>query len=91
MKVLPDDVVCYATSPEFTEATLPDGLAGTHRTNADTWAKIVVLEGRLRYHILEPEAVEYELSPDWPGIVEPTIPHRVEPVGKVRFQVEFYR
>ena len=91
MKTLPDNVARYATSPEFTEETLPENLSSSHQTKAGTWAKIVVLEGRLRYHIFEPEVKEHELSPDRPGIVKPTIPHRVEPIGQVRFQVEFYR
>lgn len=91
MKTLPCDVVCYATSPEFTGDAMPANLSGAHQTNAGVWAKIVVQEGRLRYHILEPEPAKYELSPDRPGIVEPTIPHRVEPIGNARFRLEFYR
>ncbi len=91
MKSLPSDAVHRSTTPEFTEETLPDGLKGIHQTAVDTWAKIVVLEGRLRYCILEPEAEEHELSPEQPGIVEPEIRHRVEPIEHVRFRVEFYR
>lgn len=91
MKTLPSHVAHNATSPEFTEETLPESLRNSHQTKAGSWAKIVVLEGRLRYHIFEPEVEEHELSPDQPGIVEPTIPHRVEPIGHVRFRVEFYR
>jgi len=66
-------------------------LKETHRTDGDTRAKIVVLGGRLRYCILEPVVQEHELPPQRPGIVEPAVPHRVEPVGPVRFQLEFYR
>ena len=91
MKDLPGDVSHYATTPEFTDDTLPAGLRDTHRTGGDTWAKIVDVEGRLRYCILEPDVHEHELSPQRPGIVEPAVPHRVEPIGPVRFQLEFYR
>lgn len=91
MKTLPSNVSLYWTSPEFTEDTLPANLSDSHQTAADTWAKIVVLEGRLRYCILEPAAEEHELSPTRYGIVEPTVPHRVEPIEQVRFRVEFYR
>ena len=91
MKVLPNDVNRYWASPEFTEDTLPANLSNSHQTADDTWAKIVVLEGRLRYCILEPEVEEHELSPTRPGIVEPAVPHRVEPIEQVRFRVEFYR
>jgi hypothetical protein len=31
------------------------------------------------------------LSPDTPGVVEPEVPHEVEPLGGVRFFVEFLR
>lgn len=55
------------------------------------WARIVVLEGRLRYRILEPESEEIELSPGRPGIVEPEVLHEVEAPGPVRFHVDFCR
>lgn len=90
MKTLPDGVASYAKSPEFTEQTIPKNLWKSHRTSAGTWGEIVILEGKLRYHILEPEIREVELSPERPGIIEPEVPHEVEAVGKVRFYVEFY-
>ena len=62
-----------------------------HRTKAGTWGKIVVLEGRLRYRILEPEVVDLDLSPGTFGVVEPGVTHEVLPMGDVRFYVEFYR
>jgi hypothetical protein len=50
-----------------------------------------VLEGSLRYRILEPALEEHVLTPGRPGIVEPGVPHEVEPLGNVRFYVEFLR
>ncbi len=91
VKSLPSDVNLYWTSPEFTEDSLPANLSESHQTGDDTWAKIVVLEGQLRYCVLEPEAEEHTLSPTQPGIVEPTVPHWVEPIDQVRFRLEFYR
>ena len=91
MKALPAGVARYGGTPEFSEGTIPASLLRSHRTKAGTWAKIVVLEGRLRYRILEPGPEEIELSPERPGIVEPEVPHEVEPVGRVRFRVDFYR
>ena len=95
MKDLPDNVVSYKRTPEFSEDTVPKGLLNAHQTKAGTWGKIVVLEGVLRYRILEPETeTETEvtdLSPDLHGVVEPTVLHDVEPLGIVRFYVEFYR
>jgi hypothetical protein len=47
------------------------------------------LEGRLRYTVDTPPLTT-ELSADRPGIVPSEARHRVEPLGPVRFQVEFW-
>ena len=91
MKGLPEGVSRYAKSPEFSHQSIPVNLRKLHRTDAKTWAKIVVLEGKLRYRILEPEIRDVELSPEKSGIVEPGIAHEVAAVGKVRFYLELYR
>ena len=91
MKTLPAEVSKYATTPEFTEETIPGKLKKSHRTKHETWAKIVILEGTLRYRILEPVLEEVNLSRSNYGVVEPEVPHEVETIGKVRFYLEFYR
>ena len=91
MKTLPETVTAYARSATFTTDTVPENLRHAHRTKAGAWAKIIVLEGRLRYRILEPEVCELELSPEYFGVIEPQVPHEVEPLGNVQFYVEFYR
>ena len=91
MKAMPEGAARYGGTPEFSENTIPASLLRSHRTKAGTWAKIVVLEGRLLYRILEPGIEEIELSPERPGIVEPEKAHEVEARGPVRFRVEFWR
>ena len=91
MKSLPPDVAPYRRTPEFTETTVPDALRRRHTTKAGVWGRIQVLEGELRYRILEPQREEHVLSPERPGVVEPEVPHEVEPLGRVRFYVEFLR
>ena len=91
MKELPPEVASYKRTPEFTGDTVPKGLLKAHQMKEGTWGKIVVLEGLLRYRILEPEIEVVDLSPGIHGVVEPTVQHEVEPVNKVRFYVEFYR
>ena len=91
MKSLPDTVASYKKTPEFTNETIPKGLLKSHSTKEGTWGKIVVLEGSLRYRILEPSIEEVDLSCEKYGVVEPTILHEVEPLTSVRFYVEFYR
>ena len=81
----------YAATPEFTETTAPGHLLESHETKPGVWAKVVVLEGSLRYCIIGPDVEEHELAPDRPGVAEPEVPHRVEITGPVRFQLELYR
>jgi len=84
----------YKRTSVFDENTLPAGLRRAHRTKPGVWGVIRVLEGRLRYCVLDPasEAIISEaiLESGRPGLVLPDQPHRVEPLGAVRLQVEFY-
>lgn len=91
MKALPANVAPYQRTPDFTESSVPRGLLHSHNTKAGVWGKIVVLDGALIYRILEPVLEELLLSAGDCGIVEPTVKHEVEPQGRVRFHVEFYR
>ena len=91
MKSLPDGLVAYKRTAEFSEETVPAGLTRRHTTRAGVWARITVVEGSLRYRILEPSREEWLLTRDRPGIVAPEVGHEVEVVGPVRFFVEFLR
>ena len=91
---LPNGLVSYRRTPEFTSESVPAGLKRAHSTKEGVWGLIHVSEGHLRYRILDErrERVELMLAPGSPpGVVEPTILHEVEPIGPVRFQVEFFR
>jgi tellurite resistance-related uncharacterized protein len=92
--MLPPDLVPYRRTAEFTEASVPAGLLRAHTTKAGAWGLIHVLEGQLAYRITDPRrpSSEATLTPEGePGVVEPTILHEVEPLGPVRFYVEFLR
>lgn len=91
---LPPDVRPYSRSPDFTEVTVPAALRRAHDTKPGVWGLIHVLEGRLAYRVTDPRrpGSETVLTPDGErGVVEPTILHEVEPLGPVRFYVEFHR
>ncbi len=91
---LPETARPYRRTDEFTEATVPAGLLRAHTTKTGSWALIHVLEGQLAYRIVDPRrpASETILTPEAaPGVVEPTILHEVQPLGPVRFYVEFHR
>jgi len=91
---LPSNARFYRRTDVFTETSVPKGLLKSHSTRDGVWGLIRVLEGRLAYRIRDPRrpAAETVLEPDHPpGLVEPTVLHEVEPVGPVRFYVEFHR
>jgi len=77
-------------TPEFNENSIPKGLLKAHTTKAGVWGKIVILEGILQYKINKPKEETIMLDVVKFGVVEPTIPHQVKPMGPVRFYVEFY-
>lgn len=91
MKTIPEGLVPYKKTPEFTEESVPAGLLKNHQTKDGVWGKIVILGGTLEYTIIEPELEIIELSTSRHGVVEPTVLHHVKPIGSVRFYVEFYR
>ena len=85
----PPPAAPYKRTPVFDENTLPAGLRREHRTKAGVWGVIRVLDGRLRYRIVDPPS-EAILEPGRPGLIRPDEPHFVEPLGPMRMQVEFY-
>lgn len=91
---LPDGVAPYKRTPTFAEDTIPAGLLNDHQTKEGTWGLIRVEKGELRYIVTDPRRAPSEIILSKaipPGIVEPTILHRIEPIGAVRFHVEFWR
>lgn len=88
-EILPPGVTAYKRTPTFDQDSLPAGLRREHRTKAGVWALIHVLEGSLRYRILDPPSEEI-LTVGVPGLVRPEQPHEVEPIGPIRMFVEFF-
>lgn len=88
---LPTGAVPYRRTPVFTETSVPGALLHAHRTKTGVWALIEVLQGRLLYRVLDSSSEQILEPGGSPGVVEPTVPHEVEPLGPVRFQVTFYR
>ena len=88
--VWPTGFTAYKQTPVFTAATVPRGLLRDHATKRGVWARIVVLEGQLRYRIAS-LAIDQILSAGATGVVVPEVLHSVEAPGAVRFYVEFYR
>ncbi len=91
MRSIPDHCQPYKKTPVFTQDTIPAGLLKAHQTKAGTWGKIVIMEGKLAYRVLQAPAENHVLNPRQPGVVEPEVLHEVQPEGEVKFYVEFYR
>ena len=77
---LPEHFVAFHQTPEFTESTIPKGLQKDHTTKPGVWAKILVTEGVLRYH-LDGLNQTFDLTPGIVGVVVPEVLHHVEPLG----------
>lgn len=83
----------YASSPVFDETTLPEALRREHRTKAGAWGVIRVLEGELRLVLDDGPGADGDgtiLTPDRAGLIRPQQTHHVEPLGRMRMQVDFY-
>ena len=78
----------YKSTPVFDEMTLPAALRREHRQKAGVWGVMRVLEGEVRFVV--GDGAETILTPDRPGLVLPDQPHHVEPLGKMRMQVDFH-
>ncbi len=92
--VLPQGAEAYKRTPSFDEASVPAALLRDHSTKEGTWGLLRVEQGQLRYAVTDPRRSRSEtvLTPmTVPAVIEPTILHHVEPLGAVRFHVEFYR
>lgn len=87
--ILPANVRPYRRSAVFDEATIPAGLRRRHCTKPGVWGVIRVLDGRLHYRVLDGGA-ESILDPGHPGVAQPEQLHEVEPLGRVRFFIEFH-
>ena len=86
---LPEGLRSVRTSPVWDERTMPAGLRRAHRVAAGTWGRIVVRSGRLRFAAATTPPIDVELGAGSTGGIPPGVLHEVEPVGAVRFSVEF--
>jgi tellurite methyltransferase len=86
---LPAHLRPYRTSAVFDERTMPAGLRRRHCTKPGVWGVIRVVTGQLRFRVLEGGA-ESILDCEHPGLAQPGQLHEVEPLGPVRFFIEFY-
>jgi tellurite resistance-related uncharacterized protein len=88
---LPEGLELARTTPEFDEVSVPAALRRAHRVAAGTWGNIRVLEGSLRFRLHGEQELERILRAGDTQPIPPLVAHDVEPVGTVRFVVEFWK
>ena len=91
MDKLPETVIYYAETPEFTHETVPKKLTSLHETKPGVWAHLCILAGELDYIIPGPPYAKRRLKAGDIGIIRPAERHLVTMIGPVRFKVEFYK
>lgn len=89
MKELPSSLNVYKSTPVFDQDSAPKGILNEHSTKPGVWGRINILEGELLYTILKEPGEEIVLNSKKFGVVEPEVLHKVTPLGKVKFFVEF--
>jgi tellurite methyltransferase len=87
---LPEGLRWVRTGAAWDERTMPAGLRRAHCVGAGTWGRIVVHAGRLRFVAATTPAIDVELKAGSKQAIPPEILHEVEPLGAVRFSVEFF-
>lgn len=86
---LPTALRPYQRTQIFDAHSIPTAWRSMHETNSGVWGKISVIEGQLTLRFIE-DGSEKLLVPERFGIVCPRQAHELEPLGSVRFYVEFF-
>jgi tellurite resistance-related uncharacterized protein len=86
---IPDGLRLVRSSPEWDERTVPAGLLRSHRLAEGTWGRIRLADGRLRFSARTQPRYERVLGRGDDQGVPPGLDHWVEPLGSVRFAIDF--
>jgi tellurite resistance-related uncharacterized protein len=86
---LPDGLAVERASATWTERTMPPGLRRAHRLAAGTWARLRIDQGLLRFRAMTEPVIDVVLDARSDQAIPPGVEHDVEPLGPVRFSVEF--
>jgi tellurite methyltransferase len=88
---LPDGLRLVRTTEVWDEHTMPAALRRAHRVAAGTWGRLRVERGGVRFRAETHPPLDVVVGPDTPQAIPPEVEHHVEPLGEVRFAVEFLR
>lgn len=87
---LPARVVCSHATPEWTEESMPDALRRAHRVREGRWGRLVVRRGRIGFAAATSQPTEIVVEAGESVAIPPGLAHDVQPLGPVRFLVEFF-
>jgi tellurite resistance-related uncharacterized protein len=70
---------------------MPLALRRNHRVAKGTWGRLQVHDGQMRFRADTHPPLDVIVVPGSPQPIPPDVVHHVEPIGPVRFAVEFLR
>jgi tellurite methyltransferase len=88
---LPDGLHVARTTEVWDEHTMPAALRRAHRVATGVWGRLRVERGRLRFRAETRPPLDVVVTPDAAQAIPPEVEHHVEPLGEVRFSIEFLR
>ena len=88
---MPSALLFVRSTPEFTEKTVPTGLLSSHQLAPHLWARLTVLQGRVRFTFEEPEVFDIDLEVAQYVDIPPQIAHHVLVLPGGSFSLSLYR
>jgi tellurite resistance-related uncharacterized protein len=86
---LPVRLRLVRSTPEWDERTIPAALRRSHRVAANTWGRIVVTSGQLNFRAATDPPLQTVVNASRSQPIPPGVEHQVQPVGSVRFSIDF--
>jgi tellurite resistance-related uncharacterized protein len=86
---VPANLVVVRTTATWDEHSIPNGLRRAHRVASGTWGRVRVERGRLRFVAQTTPVIDVVVEMSHAQGIPPDVEHSVEPLGPVRFSIEF--
>ena len=86
---LPGGLEVVRATPVWDESSMPAALRRAHRLAAGVWGRLQVQEGRIRFRAATRPPLDVTVDAGASQPIPPEVDHDVEPLGRVRFLVEF--
>lgn len=88
---LPDGLEFQRVTNVFTAETVPAGLLKAHRIADGVWGLLKVEQGSVFFIEEVEDGRSVRVGVGDHHVIQPKVPHRVEPSEDARFMIEFYR